>query len=47
MSQEVLGTLEEQIKPEHTALVVIDPQNDFCANDGAAASPTSSSGRSW
>ncbi len=37
MSQEVLGILEEQIKPEHTALVVIDPQNDFCADDGAAA----------
>jgi len=37
MSQEVLGILEGQIKPEHTALVVIDPQNDFCANDGAMA----------
>ena len=37
MPQEILGTLEEQIDPKHTALVVIDPQNDFCATDGAAA----------
>lgn len=37
MPQEILGTLEEQIGPKHTALVVIDPQNDFCATDGAAA----------
>ena len=37
MPQEILGTLEEQIDPKHTALVVIDPQNDFCAADGAAA----------
>ncbi len=37
MRQEILGTLEEQIDPKHTALVVIDPQNDFCATDGAAA----------
>ena len=37
MPQEILGTLEEQIDPRHTALVVIDPQNDFCATDGAAA----------
>ncbi len=37
MPQEILGTLEEQIDPKHSALVVIDPQNDFCAADGAAA----------
>ncbi len=37
MRQEILGTLEEQIDHKHTALVVIDPQNDFCATDGAAA----------
>jgi ureidoacrylate peracid hydrolase len=37
MRQKILGTLEEQIDPKHTALVVIDPQNDFCATDGAAA----------
>ena len=36
MPQEILGTLEEQIDPKHTALLVIDPQNDFCASDGAA-----------
>ena len=33
--QEVLWRLEDQVNPEHTALLVIDPQNDFCANDGA------------
>jgi ureidoacrylate peracid hydrolase len=37
MPQEILKTLEEWIDPKHTALVVIDPQNDFCASDGAAA----------
>ena len=37
MPQEILETLEEQIEPKHTALVVIDPQNDFCASGGAAA----------
>jgi ureidoacrylate peracid hydrolase len=30
----VLGTLEEKAAPEHTALVVIDMQNDFCASGG-------------
>ena len=30
-----LNTLEEQIAPEHTALLVIDPQNDFCSSEGA------------
>lgn len=33
--QEVLWRLEDQVNPGHTALLVIDPQNDFCANDGA------------
>ena len=37
MPQKILETLEEQVKPEHTALIIIDPQNDFCATDGAAA----------
>jgi ureidoacrylate peracid hydrolase len=30
----VLGTLQEKVAPKHTALVVIDMQNDFCANGG-------------
>jgi ureidoacrylate peracid hydrolase len=30
----VLGTLHEKVKPAHTALVVIDMQNDFCASGG-------------
>lgn len=29
-----LGTLKEKVRPEHTALVVIDVQNDFCAPGG-------------
>ena len=35
MEQEILWNLEDQIKPEHTALLVIDPQNDFCSSTGA------------
>jgi ureidoacrylate peracid hydrolase len=34
---ELLRTLEAKIDPEHTALVVIDVQNDFCADKGAMA----------
>jgi nicotinamidase-related amidase len=34
MTQEVLRTLEEQLRPAHTALVVVDMQNDFCAEGG-------------
>lgn len=30
----VLATLEEKVAPAHTALVVIDMQNDFCASGG-------------
>jgi ureidoacrylate peracid hydrolase len=30
----VLGTLEEKMAAQHTALVVIDMQNDFCASGG-------------
>ena len=30
----VLATLPDKVKPEHTALVVIDMQNDFCASGG-------------
>jgi ureidoacrylate peracid hydrolase len=32
--QRVLGTPEEKFAPAHTALVVIDMQNDFCASGG-------------
>lgn len=32
--KEVLTTLEEVLKPSHTALVVVDLQNDFCSPDG-------------
>jgi ureidoacrylate peracid hydrolase len=30
----VLRSLEEQVRPAHTALVVVDMQNDFCAEGG-------------
>ena len=30
----VLRTLEEQLQPAHTALVIVDMQNDFCAEGG-------------
>jgi len=30
----LLATLEEKVAPAHTALVVIDMQNDFCASGG-------------
>jgi nicotinamidase-related amidase len=35
MQEQILLTLEEQVQPGHTALLVVDPQNDFCATDGA------------
>ena len=35
MRQEILDTLEKQVDPQHTALIIVDPQNDFCSNDGA------------
>ncbi|MBW1932862.1 MAG: cysteine hydrolase [Deltaproteobacteria bacterium] len=35
MREEILRNLDEQVKPEHTALLIIDPQNDFCATNGA------------
>jgi ureidoacrylate peracid hydrolase len=31
---ELLKTVEEQVRPEHAAVIVIDMQNDFCAEDG-------------
>lgn len=33
--QVVFTTLDEVVSPAHTALVVIDPQNDFCTEGGA------------
>jgi ureidoacrylate peracid hydrolase len=30
----LLGTLEQKIEPAHTALIVVDVQNDFCADGG-------------
>lgn len=30
----LLKSFEEQVRPEHTALLVIDMQNDFCAEGG-------------
>jgi len=32
--RQVLRTLEEQLQPAHAALVVVDMQNDFCAEGG-------------
>ena len=37
MMMDLMKTLEEQVEPKHTALIVIDTQKDFCANDGACA----------
>jgi ureidoacrylate peracid hydrolase len=30
----ILQTLEERVDPSHTALIVVDVQNDFCHEDG-------------
>lgn len=34
MNETVLSTLEQKIDPRHTAVVVIDVQNDFCHDEG-------------
>src|SRR5262245_43878828 len=34
MTSDLLKTLEEQVQPQHTALLVVDMQNDFCAEGG-------------
>lgn len=31
----MLTTLEKKVDPSHTALIVVDVQNDFCAQEGA------------
>jgi nicotinamidase-related amidase len=33
---EVLETLEARVAPDHTALLVVDMQNDYCAPEGAS-----------
>lgn len=33
---EVLDTLEERVTPRHTALLVVDMQNDYCSPGGAS-----------
>lgn len=33
----VASSLEEVLDPQHTALILVDPQNDFCAPEGAFA----------
>ena len=37
MAEKVLRTLAEQVAPGHTALIVIDPQEDFVGNGGYGA----------
>ena len=34
MSDRLRRTLTDQVQPSHAAVVVIDPQKDFCASDG-------------
>lgn len=31
----MLSTLEDKVRPEHTAILIVDVQNDFCAGNGA------------
>jgi len=33
-AQPILGTLREQVRPGHAALLIVDLQNDFCAEGG-------------
>lgn len=33
----MLSTLVEKVEPKHTALIIVDVQNDFCHPDGAVA----------
>jgi nicotinamidase-related amidase len=35
-SIEVLATLEERVAPKHTALLIVDMQNDYCSPGGAS-----------
>lgn len=36
-TRRILRSLEEKIDPSHTAMVVVDVQNDFCHEDGGLA----------
>lgn len=36
MTPELLRTLEQKIDPAHTALLLVDFQNDFCSQEGGA-----------
>lgn len=35
--QDLLTSLRDRVRPEHTAVIVVDIQNDFCAEDGYIA----------
>ena len=37
MKPAILSTLQDQVGPAHAALVVVDPQKDFCDSEGAMA----------
>lgn len=37
MSQKVWSTIEEIADPSHSALIIVDPQHDFCSERGAMA----------
>src|SRR3954470_20544380 len=43
--QEVLQGTEEMLHPDHSALVVVDVQNDFVHDDGALANIVTKIGR--
>jgi ureidoacrylate peracid hydrolase len=37
MSAKLLKTIDEVADPAHSALIIIDPQHDFCSERGAMA----------
>ncbi len=37
MDTDVLRSLEDQVDPAHAALIIVDVQKDFCADDGTLA----------
>jgi nicotinamidase-related amidase len=37
MSPKLLKTISEVADPSHSALIIIDPQHDFCSSHGAMA----------
>ncbi|MEK7944661.1 cysteine hydrolase [Pigmentiphaga sp. YJ18] len=42
---DILRTLAEKVQPRHTALVIVDMQNDFCAQGGYLQRTRAESGR--